>query len=189
MLSSVKLMPNWLPRLVLGMFLTVCLTPANAPAGQSRQYIPSLNATVREVVFYESAWEILPTKDRVYRVEFSQSQARYIKWELRLKHPKPGKRINFRIQAKYYSPTGKLLVDQGINTYLGSNWSTSWHGFGYGYDKPGSWALGTYRVDFFIAQSKAASASFRVISGKGRPTTQRKRPDPIINLPPDLEGL
>lgn len=189
MLSTAEFKPGWSPIFTLCLILAASLMTAKAQAIPPGQYIPSINASVEGVAFFESARGMVPSKDRIFRSEFPRSQARFINWELRLKHPRPGRKVNFRIQARYYGPSGKLLVEHGTDTYLEPNWYTSNHAFGWGNDQPGTWAPGTYRVDLFIANAKVASATFRIISGKGQSTTQKKRPDPRTDLPPDLEGL
>lgn len=189
---SVESKTGWLTVLSACCTLATCLLLVPVvSAGQPQVQIPLLNAEVTGLVFFESSRGITPQKDRVYRTEFPQSLARFINWELRLKHPKLGKKINFEIQAKYYTPMGKLLVNQSLKTFVKADWFNSYHSYGYGNNKPGpdTWPLGTYRVYLFIDGAKVASASFHVLSGNAGKTIKKKRKKKDINIPDDLGEL
>ncbi len=140
---------------------------STAGASQSPTHIPSLNATVKELVFYESARDLPPLKDRIYRTEFGQSQVRYVCWELRMEHPAPDRKVPFRIEAKYFNSNGALLTAHYLDSYLGPGWNSSNHSSGYGFEKPGNWVPGTYRVDIYIAGDMVASGTFEVVSDRG----------------------
>ena len=152
-----------------------------------------------ELVFYESARDQPPMGDRVYRTEFGQSQVRYICWELRMEHPNPGRKVSFRIEAKYYNPNGTLLAEHYIDSYFDTGWSNSNHSSGYGFDKPGNWVPGTYRVDIYIAGDMVASGTFEVVSDRGvypppeKPANRvyppPEKPDKHNDIPDDLGDL
>jgi len=196
---SVESKTGWLTVLFACCSLATCLLlapgcrPASPRVSADQPQVPETFAE-REVAslrFYESSRGIPPEIDRVYRTEFPQSLARFINWELRLKHPKPGKKINFEIQAKYYTPMGKLLVNQSLKTFVKADWSNSNHSYGYGNNKPGpdTWPVGTYRVDLFIDGAKVASGSFHVHSGNEGKTIKKERKKKDINIPDDLGEL
>jgi hypothetical protein len=63
--------------------------------------IPLLNARVTTLKFYESGNENVPFEQRVYKQSFASETSRYIRWELRLRHPAPGRHIDFSIIAIY----------------------------------------------------------------------------------------
>ena len=193
LLRKIALTGNWWT------FVIWVLMISSAGAGQSPVHIPSLNATVVELVFYESARDQPPMGDRVYRTEFGQSQVRYICWELRMEHPNPGRKVSFRIEAKYYNPNGTLLTEHYIDSYFDTGWSNSNHSSGYGFDKPGNWVPGTYRVDIYIAGDMVASGTFEVVSDRGvypppeKPANRvyppPEKPDKHNDIPDDLGDL
>jgi len=125
-------------------------------------YIPSLNAKVTELRFFESGYGVSNFAQRVYKRQFPSSSSRYINWELNLKHPKPNQRIDFEITAIYYRPDDSILRKQTKKSYIKQNWTSSYHVLGWGSKKPGTWKVGTYRVDLFIKDQKVASGSFRI---------------------------
>ena len=165
-------------------------------SGQGGAYIPSLNATVEGLFFYESGKGFPHQKDRVYRTEFGQSQTRYVNWEIRLKYPKPGRRIDFAVHHKYFDPQGKMLAEYDNNSYIESNWTSSNHAGGY---TAGTWTAGNYRVELYVAGNKVASGTFEVVSDKGvypppeepanRVYPPPEKPDKKGNIPDDLGEL
>ncbi|MFC1680849.1 hypothetical protein ACFL1S_03520 [Pseudomonadota bacterium] len=152
--------------------------------------IPALNASVDALLFYESALGIPDQADRKYNTEFFASQARYINWELRLRHPAPGRKLNFRIDATYLDPKGQVKAEHYLDTYYAANWTSSIHSGGYGNDTPGvAWSPGTYRLDVFIAGSPVASDTFTIIPGAGEVTAPDIPPAEKLEIPEDLGEL
>lgn len=167
-------------------FVIWMLMISPAGAGQPSTHIPSLNATVEGLLFYESARGFPPQKDRIYSTVFDKSQTMFINWELRLKHPKPGRKIEFPIHYKYFNPQGKMVTKYDINSYIEANWTDSNHTNGY---NAGTWAPGTYRVDVYIAGDMVASGTFEVVSDKAEIPNQKEPNKKKIDIPDDLGEL
>ncbi len=167
-------------------FLTCVVMVSQAGAGQPEPFIPSLNATVESLVFYESDKGFPPKKDRTYNTVFIQSQARFINWELNIKYPNPGKRIEFPIHYKYYNPQGKILTEYDINNYIESNWTNSNHSGGY---TTKTWVTGTYRVDIYIDGAMVTSGRFEVVTGKVEAPNQNELNKKKIDSSDDLGEL
>ena len=162
------------------------LTLSQANAGQPSTHIPSLNATVEGLLFYESGEGFPPQKDRIYSTVFDKSQTMFVNWELRLKYPKPGRKIEFPIHYKYFNPQGKMMTQYDINVYFEANWTVSNHTNGY---NPGTWAPGTYRVDVYIAGDMVASGTFEVVSDKDKIPKQKEPNKKKIDKSDDLGEL
>ena len=124
--------------------------------------IPSLKATVTAVKFYEGGDDGVYHGRRRYSTSFSASPTRYIWWELNLKHPAPGSRLNFKVEAVYYNPDGSEFGRSEKNTYLQKDWISSHHTYGLGWSVPGKWKPGKYRVDLFIEGQKVACGEFEI---------------------------
>lgn len=167
----------------------ILLTPSIGVAGTLPVNIPSLDATVDKLLFYESDLGIPPQMEREYATEFPRSQARFINWELRLLHPKPGKKISFRLDAAYYKPKESILVEHHLDTFSEADWTYSQHSHGYGNDKPGTWPLGTYRVDVLFDGKTIVSDTFSVIPDTTISTTPDNPPSGEIDIPDDLGEL
>ena len=159
-------------------------------AGPSVVEVPALNATVDELLFYESARGIPAQADRKYNTEFSASQARFINWELRLQHPAPGRKSDFRIDATYLDPKGQVMFENYVDTYFTADWTSSNHSWGYGNDTPGAaWSPGIHRLDIYIAGAKIASGTFTIVSGAGGVAAPDNRPAEKLEIPEDLGEL
>lgn len=134
--------------------------------------IPLLSANVSELNFYEKGEENIPKQQRKYRNRFSKSDTRFIRWELNLKHPDPGRRIDFDINAVWYKPDGSVFAEQTNSTRLEATWKSSWHAQGRGWKVPGNWKPGNYRVDLFVEGKKVASGSFEIFQEKKQPAAK-----------------
>ncbi len=128
------------------------------------RYIPSLNATVSEVKFFESGYDATPKDQRVYRTSFSRTNSRYIAWELNLTHPAPGTRRNFVVDAIWFNAYGTEIFRSSLNSYIDATWTTSYRNSGYGWREVSNstWSAGTYRVDLYVEGAKVASENFTV---------------------------
>ena len=75
--------------------------------------IPIPGVKVSGFQFLESAFESIPDKaNRVYAYTFSRATTRTIYWELDLKFPPPGRRIDFQVNAIWYNPEGSEMARQ-----------------------------------------------------------------------------
>jgi hypothetical protein len=124
--------------------------------------IPSLNATVTALNFFEGGNDGVPSGQRIYRTRFSKSEARFIFWELNLEYPAPGRRRDFDIGATWYKPDGSVLTNQTKPAYLESNWTNSYHSYGWGWEEPGNWQPGSYRVELSVQGQRVASGVFEI---------------------------
>jgi hypothetical protein len=112
--------------------------------------------------FYEGGYDKIPLGQRTYEERFSKSESRYIKWELKLKFPPPGRRIDFDIDAVWYRPDGSVLTPQIKKAYVESGWEGSFHTIGRGWRTPGNWEPGKYRVELFVDGQKIAEGFFEI---------------------------
>jgi serine/threonine protein kinase len=128
----------------------------------STGYIPSLEASVTELRFFESGSGTVPPEERQYATRFTGASARYINWELNLEYPAPGQRIEFAVDATYFRPDGSVLAEQSYNPYIEADWTGSNHTFGWGWDEPNNWPVGSYRVDLVVEGDLIASNWFEI---------------------------
>ena len=154
------------------------------PAQSGPGFIPSLNATVTSVRFFEgpSTSNIPPREGRVYGTRFDRTRTRKIFWEINFSHPAPGRRINYTIETVWHTPTdvNQNGPRQSSNAYIEPNWTQSYwsHGLsiisewkvikpnGEMYRKEEPWGAGTYRLDFYVQGQKIASGSFEMVESK-----------------------
>ncbi len=133
---------------------------APEPPPAPSNHIPSLNAEVTELLFFESDSGLPPRAERVYDKVFQQSSTHFINWELRLTFPKPGRRIDFPIRYKYIDPQGNIVWDNQVDRYIESGWTNSYSASGF----KTIWITGRYRFDAYVAGQLVASESFEVVA-------------------------
>ncbi len=121
-----------------------------------------LNAEVLDLKFFERG-DFPPVREqRVYSNRFAKETSRYIYWELLLDFPSPQRRIDFSIEAIYSRDDGTLFGQHSIDCSVEPGWHNSYHFRGQGWDDPGQWPVGTYRVDLFSEGVIIASGSFEI---------------------------
>jgi hypothetical protein len=124
--------------------------------------ISGLNATVTALNFYEGGKGGVPYDQRIYSTRFSRSEARFIFWEVNLELPAPGRRMDFEIAATWYKPDGSVLTNQTKPAYLESDWTSSYHAFGWGWPESGNWKPGSYKLELSVQGQIVARRYFEI---------------------------
>jgi hypothetical protein len=124
--------------------------------------IPSLNASIKSLRFYEGGYNNPPTSERVYGTRFSQAATRYVWWELSLFYPAPGKQLNFIIRQIWRSEDGSVLANQEMRTYILNTWVNSEHCHSWGSTMVPSWPLGHYALELYVDGKMIAKGSFEI---------------------------
>ncbi len=125
--------------------------------------VPSLNARVTEVRFFETGDVLVPTADRVYRQSLNQSITRSVGWELNLVHPPPASQTAFSVKAIYYRPDGSIQTTQTLAANLPAASTLSSNALGTGWTLPGNWPIGIYKVELSVDSKLVASGEFEVV--------------------------
>jgi hypothetical protein len=142
---------------------SVDITVGDAGTGESS---PPFNPQVQILRFYESGYDVVPREQRVYAERFARETTRYVNWELNLEYPAPGRRVDFQITAVYYFSNSASVWEEfhrhNFDAYVEGKWTSSSHGYGYGFADPGNWTIGTYRADTLFAGQVIASQQFEI---------------------------
>jgi tRNA A-37 threonylcarbamoyl transferase component Bud32 len=158
--------PVWtdtpLPRPATATTVPPTSTPRPVPTQTPVWDIPSLQANVSELRFFEGPYTMPPHDERQYTTRFASSSTRYINYELNLEFPEPGRYIEFQVEAVYYQPDGSELTSFTADYHLEADWTTSWHAKGWGWDDPGQWSVGTYYVELYVDGQLIATGAFEV---------------------------
>lgn len=125
-------------------------------------YVRLIDAQVTDLRFFESSYNPTDKDKRAYASRFAKSKSRYINWELNLKHPAPGRRVDFSIEAIFYDPRGAIFGRQVYDSYIEADWTWSYHNLSWGWGNPGNWEIGDYRVDLSVEGTKIASGTFSI---------------------------
>lgn len=125
--------------------------------------LPSLDAKVTSLRFFESGYQPTDMGERAYVSQFRRDRSRYINWELRLAHPTRERRSDFQIDEIWYKPDGSILAKQSLQRHLQESWVYSFHYHSWGWEEPSHWLPGKYRVALSIDGSRIAVSLFTII--------------------------
>jgi hypothetical protein len=156
------LSPIWL---ALPTLVSIALLPAIQSAARAQGptgFIPSLDARVTSVRFFETPHEFTPRGKRVYANWFERASARFIAWELNLDHPAPTSRKSFSVEQVWSRSDGTILARQTQQTSVEPGWTSSYHQHSWGWWNVDSWAAGVYRVNLFVDGQRVATGTFTI---------------------------
>ena len=122
--------------------------------------IPSINARVTEIKFYESGGEWVTRDKRQYQTRFEAGTTRYVNWEIAFEFPELKQPHRLEIQSIYYRPDGSVMGEVVRHVNLEAGWVYSWQGYGWGRSEPGQWEPGPYYVECYVEGERVAARGF-----------------------------
>ncbi len=136
-----------------------------APTGNEEPftYIPTLDARVIGLRFFERGWDYRPPDAKVFTTTFNRSTTRYVSWQLDLAHPSKSERTGYAIKAVLYRPNGSVFGRRTLEKAIPSYWRSSATSSLWGWRAPGQWPPGRYRVELFIEEQRVATGAFEVV--------------------------
>lgn len=137
-------------------------TPSPTPKGLT---LSDLNGEVAQLKFFEADEKWTTSGGRIsYQSQFPQSEARFIYWEVGLSYKtKQLSDIFLPVEARWYSESSQQLIWQqttDANIRRLSDYVTV--SYGCGWNQPGSWKTGMYRVDIYIGGERVVSGNFKI---------------------------
>jgi hypothetical protein len=123
---------------------------------------PIPGARVTQVKFFESGYNAMELGHRTYQTQFDHRTSHYINWELNVSCPALASRVDFTISATWYYSNGTVFGEQSLNTYAEAGWTAPVFNYGRGWQRPGMWKRGFYRVELFVNGSRIATGSFQI---------------------------
>ena len=133
------------------------------PSTKFNGYIPSIDARVTEMRFFERGSDNIVPDDRVYRSTFDRKTTRFIYHELNLGYPLHGSRADFDVEVTYRRPDGSIFATSTQKSHVEGDWTASSHAFGRGWVDPGKWRADTYTIDLSVKGDLVASGQFVVV--------------------------
>jgi hypothetical protein len=130
--------------------------------------IELLNANVTDLKFFSSDDDTLaPIGKRFYTKSFSRTLTPYINWELNLIHPKPGRRVDFKIEDIWFGPNKNEIYRSSRDFYIDEDSlkSSQSNSLSRNNFSSKAWKDGYYRVDLYIDGKKIASGTFKIYYG------------------------
>jgi hypothetical protein len=113
--------------------------------------------------FYESEMSNVPEKDRGFATEFAREKSRYIYCHLDMENDLwQVRNRSYTFVWKYINPDGSLLGELSLPFTICKEWRTAWVRHSWGWDKPGYWPPGNYRVVVLIDGRPFGEGTFTV---------------------------
>ena len=125
--------------------------------------IPSLGAAVTHFKFFESVAERLPVEPRLYGARFDARGARWIKTEFGLVYPAAPSAATFSVECVYVFPDGSAHPVR-LERRVQPGWTLSVHSAALGWDDPGHWPAGSYKVSCWHNDNQIAAGGFEVVA-------------------------
>ena len=137
-------------------------TTATAPPPEEKAYLE-----FKSVKFFEGGSQDVPESERQYKSDFPISKTRYVYYSVysknllyRSRSQKP------LVLGKYYYPDGTFMGEAKVNVEIPSDWDEADLWNAWGWDQPGNWSLGTYRVEIFFGNAKVGEAKFTIFDDR-----------------------
>jgi hypothetical protein len=120
--------------------------------------------SVQSLLLYEGEFDREPEKEyRVYKNEFSRMETQYIYWEVALSYPELKGNRWVKFQYVFYNPDGSVLDSNVYGQELEAGTEFSEHSMGIGFEQPGDWETGQYRMEVLLDGRQIAEATFVIL--------------------------
>ena len=136
---------------------------ARAP-GADRQLVSSgIPLRPLAIRFYESGRAPMPQEDRRFAVHFARQTARFIHCRLDMENDlwqESDRGYTFGWQ--YVNSDGSLQGDVSLPFTIKKQWKTTWVSHSWGWDEPGRWPPGDYRVIVLVDGRPLGESTFSI---------------------------
>jgi len=120
-------------------------------------------AQFNEVKLFESGRGLTDFTERQYLTRFPRSTTRYVCVEVGAKNLLYRKRAQTcKFTIRVLNADGSLRGEFTLNPEIPADWASFVSADGWGWAKPGTWVVGSYRVEVWMASSKLGEISFSV---------------------------
>ena len=133
----------------------------------------------KSVKFFEGPINPAPREERQYKNQFPKSTTRYVYYEVLAENLLYRNRTHKPLLiGRYYKPDGTFFGEARLDKVeVLTDWDDAELWSGWGWDKPGNWSVGTYRVEIWFGNTKVAEERFTIYDD--RPSTS----PPITSVP------
>ncbi|NUM33696.1 MAG: hypothetical protein HUU50_04095 [Candidatus Brocadiae bacterium] len=138
-------------------------------------YIFALHGiSLSQVKFFNAGGTSPARNQRQYSIQFLKNDARYIWCELEVKnHLYNIQDQTHTVLWKYFNSDNTLRGQVSSEFAIKKEWTYSYISHGWGWEKPGNWPVGNYRVELWVSQEKFAESFFSI---QNHGTIEVKRP-------------
>ncbi|NLV25473.1 MAG: hypothetical protein GXY54_11920 [Deltaproteobacteria bacterium] len=119
------------------------LTPEN----RADEPVASLPLQLQSIRFFESAAADGPVSEGRFAKEFARQEARFIYCRVDMgNHLWRDRDQSYLFAWRYHNPDGSLLGEVSGRFTVAEEWQTAWLSHSWGWQRPGHWPSGDYRV-------------------------------------------
>ena len=144
---------------------TALITPGIVRAQTNGVVIPSVQAKLSSLKFFETGPNIPAANLRSFDVKFEAARTRYIGLELTLQHPAPGRVASFNVACAYRTASDSLIGQFDVPFTIQADWQFTVSARNLGHADPGHWKPGTYRATCTSEGQTVAQSTFEIVSG------------------------
>jgi hypothetical protein len=117
----------------------------------------------KSVTFFESGATDPPASQRQIKTDFPRGTTRYINFFVLAKNLLHRNRVHKPlVRGRYFYPDGSFMGEANVNVDISPDWQETNLWAGWGWDNPGNWSLGTYRVEILFGNTKVADGRFNI---------------------------
>jgi hypothetical protein len=130
-----------------------------APAAE----VPAAQAKFTGIRFFETPKEIVAAEQRQYSQVFEAAQSRYVAIELSFTRPANAPVAEFTTNCNIFKPDGTSFGQVTLRFAPRAEWTAFINAGQWGYETPGHWAKGVYRVACTTDGRWIADSAFEVV--------------------------
>jgi len=115
------------------------------------------------VKLFQTGYEALPQSERFYTTHFLKSTTKYIFYEAIVRNNLYYvKSNNVKVYAEFYKSDGSIMGDPVLEYTIPSDWETAYLWHGWGWNEPGNWDPGRYKLVLYIDHQKLTEIYFTI---------------------------
>ena len=140
--------------------------------------------TFKTMRFFEGGYNVPEESQRKFTVQFPKSTTRYVWCQIDVENRLYNVREHsHKVIWRYYNPDGTLRAEIDGDFRIKPEWGTAWIPGGWGADQPGTWPVGTYRVEVWIDGQKMAQDLFTIYDDRASTSP------PVTSVPAETAYL
>jgi hypothetical protein len=121
----------------------------------------------KSVKFFEGGYTAPPESQRQFKMIFPKSSTRYVFYLVEAKNLLYGNRVHKPlVVGRFYNPDGTVRGEGKVNVDISPDWESTVLWSGWGADEPGTWPVGTYRVEIWFGNQKVGEDRFSIYDDK-----------------------
>jgi hypothetical protein len=130
--------------------------------------VAALGASLTHIRFFQSLADRLPVESRLSGTRFDGRTVRWIKTEFGLVYPPVPAPATFSVECVYTFPEGTMRPVT-VERRVPAGWTGSVHAQGVGFEQPGHWPAGNYKVSCRSEGREFAAGGFEVFDAGAAP--------------------